>query len=175
MNRKAHTKPVTPQMYRHFAMVTVAATMTVALFNNGESRDAVAREVAVHQRSATPAGSALVRRDGKPPAPKYSSDDVGFDADFGQPTDRVGATPQDSGYSPADYVARPNGGAPTGFTRYGVSAEAWATLTPEMRKVLIAREKARLAAAATPERERQVDALLAASRARSGAAASTND
>jgi hypothetical protein len=169
MVRKAHTKPVTPQMYRHFAAVTLAATLMMALFSNGDSREAVAHEVAT--RAAPP--PKLQRRDGKPPVRHDDGGSDGFDAEYGLPMDRFGATPQGTSLAFGDERRRT--GFPAGFTQYGVSSEVWATLTPDQQKALMAKRKAELDSAATPERKRQIDALMAASRARSGASGTAAD
>ena len=99
----------------------------------------------------------------------------GFDAGFGQPMDRAGAEVQGSGLSPADYAPRQGSGIPAGFTQYGVTADVWATLTPDQQKALVEKKKAEQAASAAPERKQQIDALMAASRARSGAAGKPTD
>jgi len=173
MNRKAHTRPVTPQMYRHFAILTIAATMTLALFSNGENRKAVAREVAAHEAKPFAEGGSLVRHDGRPPAPRdASSGDDTFDDTFGQPMDRAGATP---GGTFLGSGAAPGSGMPAGFTQFGVPASVWATLTEGQRKALVDRRKAEQDAAASPDREKQIDALMAASHARSGAGGPATD
>lgn len=49
MSRIARTLPVSPQMYRHFAVITVAITICVALFADGETRATVVDEVEKQQ------------------------------------------------------------------------------------------------------------------------------
>lgn len=43
---------IPPKMYRHFAVVTVLLTACIALFADGERRDAIAEEVAEQQQRA---------------------------------------------------------------------------------------------------------------------------
>jgi len=169
MVRRAQAKPVTAQMYRHFAIVTVAITLGVGVFADGENRKAVASEV----RAAAPAPRAgpteLVRHDNR--ARSFSSSDEA-PGKFGQPMDVAGATAQD-GIIPGDVPDRPET-LPGAFTQYGVPLATWAALTANERTALIARRKAEAAAAQAPERAQQIDTLLAASRERSGTAESAD-
>lgn len=45
MNPAARTLPIPPSLFRHFAMITIAITGCVALFADGESREAIAAEI----------------------------------------------------------------------------------------------------------------------------------
>jgi hypothetical protein len=67
---------------------------------------------------------------------------------------------------PDDVAFEAGLGAPSGYTVYGVSEDVWAGLSAEERKQLIARYEAEQAAARSPERASQIEALHAASRAR---------
>jgi hypothetical protein len=169
MVRKAQSQPVTAQMYRHFAILTVAITAALALFVDGESREAVASEI-VKQRPAQPGGQVgmLVRKQTRP-SQGFGPDET-FDSSFGAPMDGGDAF-SDSGIIPPDF-AESVVGLPDGFTPYGVSAAEWAKLTPEQRKALIARLEAERTAAQSPERSAQIESLAAASRARAGQSAS---
>jgi hypothetical protein len=169
MVRKAHTAPVTAQMYRHFAAVTLAATVAVAMFASGENREAAAAEVA--HATAKPVGpkpdaTGFVRPRGAAPAGAAPSNGDGFTGTFGQPMERQSGN-VNTGFIPGQYD--PSTGVPAGYTQYGVSEEVWAALSPDQKKTLAARKKAEQEAAGTQERARQVANLLAASRARSGA------
>ena len=165
MVRRAQPKPVTAQMYRHFAVFTVAITLAVGVFADGESRKAVASEV----RAAAPKPHAgpveLIRHDNHSRG-TFSSDGEAT-GDFGKPTDLTGATAQD-GVIPGDSTAHGVGQMPSQFTQYGVPITTWASLTPEQRKALIAKRQAEEKAAKAPERAEQISNLLAASRERSG-------
>jgi len=50
MARAAPTLPISPRLFRHFAVITVAITACVAMFADGEGREAIANEVAVRQK-----------------------------------------------------------------------------------------------------------------------------
>jgi len=167
MVRRAQSNAVTAQMYRHFAVLTVGVTLAVGVFADGESRKAIASEA----RAAAPAPKAgpteLVRKDSR--AHGSFASDEGFDQNFGAPMDSAGASAQD-GVLPDNLTQSPDPGVPAGFTQYGVSSAVWASLTEDQRKALMARQKAERAAAEAPERAKQIEDLLAASRARSGTA-----
>ncbi len=156
-------------MYRHFAILTVAVTLVVGVFADGETRKAVASEVRAAPRSAHAGPTQLVRKDSA--ARGHFSSDAGLDTTFGAPTDTIGAAAHD-GIVPGGLASADTGAAPAGFSQYGVSAEIWAALTDEQKQTLMARRKAERAAAQAPERAAQIDGLLAASRARSGEATS---
>lgn len=172
MVRAAHTAPVTAGMYRHFAAVTIAATLLMALFSDGETRKAVAREAARSESSA-PRGNPndIIRKDA--PARGSFGTDEWVSAGYGQPAGFTGTT-RGSALIPGETGAAPSG-LPVGRTIFGVSAEAWDALGEEQRKALIARRQAELKAARDPRRAEQIDALLAASRARAGGAGDLTD
>ena len=167
MARRVQTRAVTAQMYRHFAALTLAVTLVVGLFADGESRKAVASEVAKPRPAPRAGPAALARKDTRTQG--GFADDTGFDGTFGAPMDLAGATAQD-GWLPVDLQLGPGEGMPGGYNEYGVSAEVWASLTPAQKQALIARHKAELAAAQAQERRTDISRLLAASRARSGEA-----
>lgn len=152
-------------MYRHFAMLTVAVTLAVGVFADGESRKAVASATQPRAIRSQPAD--LVRHDRRALG-TFSSDGTGS-GQFGEPMDIAGAKLQD-GIIPGNAGPREAAAVPSGFTQYGIDARTWARLTEEQRKALIARRKAELEASETPERLAQARTLLAASRERSGEA-----
>lgn len=165
MVRKAQSQPITAQMYRHFAVLTVAVTAALALFADGENREAVAGEIA-KQRPAQAGGKVgtFVRKQTRP-ASGFGPDET-FDGAFGAPMDGDAFSP--SGLVPSDFALSDELGLPEGYTIYGVSAADWAKLTAEEKKALIARHEAERTAAGSPERAEQIEALAAASRARAG-------
>ena len=64
MARREQSTAVTAKMYRHFAVLTVAVTLMVGLFADGETREAAASEVRavpLSPQSARP--TQLVRKD----------------------------------------------------------------------------------------------------------------
>ena len=168
MVRKAQSQPVTARMYRHFAIFTVAITAAMALFADGENREAVASEIA-KQRPVQPGGAVgtLVRKELRPTG-GFGPDET-FDSSFGAPADGSGAS--QTGFIPSDFAPDQGNGLPEGYTIYGISAADWAKLTEEQKKALIARYEAEQAAAESPARTEQIESLVAASRARAGRAA----
>jgi hypothetical protein len=166
MARRAPPATVTPRMYRHFAVLTLAITLVVGVFADGENRKAAASEVRAAQDAPSQSASTeLVRKDGA--AHGRFSDEAGFDGPFGAPMDTAGAEAHD-GIVLAELADASGGGVPAGFNRYGIADDVWAALTDEQKRTLIARREAEEAAAQAPDRMAQIDDLLAASRARSG-------
>ncbi|ANY20558.1 hypothetical protein A6F68_02054 [Tsuneonella dongtanensis] len=169
MVRKATAKPVTAQMYRHFAAVTIVCTLALAMFANGDARDAVAREVAVSQAPAEAHPTELVRK-GDGQGRGFGSEE--FDGSYGQPTDGDfgGAN---SGIIPPDASGSVIG-MPAGFNMYGISNEAWARLSEEQKRKIIADHARSQREAIAPGRATQIESLLDASRARSGEASAAD-
>ena len=149
MARRIDKKPVTGAMYRHFAAVTLVCTLALAMFVDGESREAVAREVdqapAMERRQAKDTPLALVRKN------LGGSADAGggFDGTFGQPMDTVGATAGD-GVIPEFAPATPGSGLPSGYNTLGISNAEWAAFTEEQKRKLLAAKKASETPAAQP-------------------------
>jgi hypothetical protein len=50
MARATPTLPISPRLFRHFAVITAAISACVAMFADGEGREAVANELAERQR-----------------------------------------------------------------------------------------------------------------------------
>jgi hypothetical protein len=155
---------VPPKLYRHFALVTVLLTGSVAMFADGENREAAAAQVEQREDPAAPSQQTLAA----PARPKprnaaerhqgfvQSGGFDGFDASFGRPMDKaVGSL--------ATYTNRlgPEG-AQTGY-----SETYLASLDPVERKLLLD-ELEQDGMLAPGERERKAAALVAASEARSG-------
>lgn len=166
MARRIDKKPITGAMYRHFAAVTLFCTLALAMFADGENREAVAREVDQSVTADTARAKAtpiqLVRKN------LGGSADAGggFDGTFGQPMDTAGAAARD-GIIPTAMPAASGSGLPSGYNTLGISSEVWAALSDEQKKKLMAAHKAAEAAAAQEERGDQIESLLAASRERS--------
>lgn len=169
MARRTQNKNIASRMYRHFAAVTIVSTMVMALFADGESRNAVAREAIKPTSTASASTSQrpsvlLVKHSLS--RGSFSSGDE-FDGSYGQPMD--GSSSDFGGSLPDDVAVLPGSGMPAGFTTYGVPASEWEKLTEEQKKKLIARYRAAKKAEMEPDRAKQVDTLLAASMERSGA------
>ncbi|WP_338465742.1 hypothetical protein RXV95_09140 [Novosphingobium sp. ZN18A2] len=160
---------ISPKMYRHFAIATIAIAAIVAMFADDSHRQAVAANI--HQRERK---VALQRQE---------RDKLGI-------TYKVGATPKEPAHwgsespgnfgSPTIHVAGDGGSAvystaadfgPGGHLQ--IDRAAIARMTPLQRAAYFKRleEERRREEAEGPSRptEAQVDSLIAASAARSGA------
>ena len=157
---------IPPRMYRHFALATVALTAAVAMFAEGESREARAAHVEAQQAPRPePVVEALqppiVRR--KPARRAQFLQNTGghdgFDTSFGAPMERTFAS--QSAHAPT---------AASEATQAGYSDRYLASLDPEERDLLLQGLKDE-GVLSPRERERKSAALVAASQARSGASA----
>ena len=161
--RRKMSSVIPPEIYRHFAMVTVLLTTGIAMFAEGENREAAVIDTAPAEAS-TPAYAAaapepaIVRR---PPARRSSSGRSGFDgfdASFGPPMDTpLGST---GAYASASLTET----APTGYSERYLES-----LSAEERNLLLA-GLATEGLLSPEERQRKSAALIAASESRSGSA-----
>lgn len=89
--RRNTTGPITSEMYRHFATVTVALTALVAFFANGESHKATASASQSHRAQPAPAPKQQFEipqdRDAGRDSGSFGSDD---NDGFGQPMVEAG-------------------------------------------------------------------------------------
>ncbi|WP_095011139.1 hypothetical protein [Tsuneonella mangrovi] len=167
------TKPI--QIYRHFAVVTIAATLLLAVFADGEKREAIAGEIKAHAQatsaqthdSSVRMTAGLIDRRTGTPGTFGSDDNIGY----GQPTDTGGASIGDSGFDPS--YSDPDSGSggqvmPTGINKYGISDADWAKMSTAQRKEIIDRYNAERKAEASDTRQQQIADLMAQSSARSG-------
>jgi hypothetical protein len=158
--RRTVTPAIPPSMYRHFAIVTLALTTGLAMFAQGENREAQAAHVARPQ-PAKPAAPAVLATASPSAASQVSpgawGSDSEFDNSFGKPMENLidGAS---SLIPDLDAIAAP-----------GYSPEYLASLSAEEREMLLQglQDNGMLAPDVQEER---VTALNAASRRRSGAA-----
>jgi hypothetical protein len=174
------TSPITPKMFRHFAAVTIVVTLLLAVFADGENREAitdgVSDGIAARQESER-VEQAQVAKFGQPklfartPSRRasggggYEGGD-GFDGSYGSPTDRTGQ------YARTTAVWRgrvdPNAAVPGSYARYGIPQAEWDRMSEaEREEYLRARMPAKPPVSATQHR-REVEGLLAASAARAG-------
>lgn len=173
---KISTPALTPKMYRHFAVITLVSTLLMAVFSDGESREAVAAEMAARQRQAE-LQKASQEKYGKPSLIRADEESGGggggsgwsdSGGDYGEPMDAAGSRVQrisNFGAAPA----RADGGyAPEAYAQYGISQAELAQLSPDERAALLARVRAGGMAVDPRERQRQIDALLSSSRNRAG-------
>jgi hypothetical protein len=152
-------------MYRHFALVTVLLTASIAMFADGENREAAAAQIEDRPEPQPTRPDAVLQ----PPAPRENRDTAsrrarfvdsngfnGFDPSFGAPMDKPMG-------SLATYARRL---APE-IAQAGYSDTYLASLSAEERDLLSdgLEQEGMLSPA---ERERKTAALVAASEARSG-------
>lgn len=158
------------KMYRHFAVVTVAATAVLAMFADGENRQSLKENM---EAAAKPAphndhlGEAkLVRRDPHATTPgSFGSDS----ASYGAPMDQAGSQIDSSGVD-FDSSDLPPASVPSSYnTEYGVPEDVLAKLTPEQKEDLLKRIKKARFGENAEQRQEQIARLKAASQARAGA------
>lgn len=163
-----HFLGIDPKMYRHFAVATIAISAVIAIFADGESQEAMARNqrhTELKQAETEKFGRTRLvdkRDDGR----KGRSSGGGFNGEFGAPMDGSPPGGGNSGFIPANVVLAPSP------IMIEPDQAAMARMTPAQRKAYLKRLE--------EERERrmnegpvlptaaQVSALAAASAARSG-------
>lgn len=172
-------RTVDPTMYRHFAVITIALTLTLGIFADGEGRQAVAngvsREIAERQESrrvqeaqvAKFGKAELIRRSPAKSRGASGGDSDGFDPHYGQPSDRAGSL---SG-SGAVWTGRINPSAkiPGAYAPYGIPQAQWDAMSEEERAAILANGPRSQPVSAAQHR-RDVAGLMAASAARAGEA-----
>lgn len=170
MVRKRKPQTSNVKMYQHFAIITVAATGLLAMFADGENREAMAEEI-VEEGQMLVSGEAeesqgLRRRTTRSPNAASSWGDDSSNIAYGQPMDTTGGSVSDSGVAPTSNAGSLNG--PSLFAalaELGISREEFEQMTPQERRSARARAEAK--------RKEQARTLLAASRARSGSGSSS--
>lgn len=161
-----HILGIDPKMYRHFAMITIAISTVVAVFANGETQEAIARN-----DQHTEMKQAEVKRFGKAKIGDNRSADAkrgsgGFRGTFGEPMDGTSSPGGNSSYVPASMALGP---MPIVIE---VDRAALAKMSPEQRKAYLKaleeeRQRRMREGPFMPSRE-QVSSLAAISAARSG-------
>jgi hypothetical protein len=173
---KISTPAVKPEMYRHFAVLTVAITLVLMIFSDGENREAIAAEVEAQQDADA---AKLAASQPKYGAPRFKQrqkasrwrefNDSG--GRFGEPTDFTGSRVQRVGPLDLPDPERLGGEfTPQDYARFGISQQELAALSPAEREKLLARLRAGGMATDPEERARQIEKLLASSAQRSGGA-----
>lgn len=172
---KISTPMLKPGMYRHFAVLTVAVTLMLVIFADGENRQAVAAEIEAQQNAEVARIARSKPRYGTPrlqqrqQAARYDDFIEGDGGNFGDPTDFEGSRVQKVGDLDLPVSARLGGEfTPQDYARYGISEKELAALSPAEREKLLAKLRAGGLPADPAQRKRQIDALLAASASRSG-------
>ncbi len=175
MARRAKQQTISPKLYRQFAAVTVAITLTIAIFADGESRQAIADEVAERDRKPA-AREANADRFGAPklivekPKRAQARDSFGTgQTTFGQPTlnpSRGGVASSQSGSGSGRVSAVTGTARERTLSDFGISDEEIASLSPEERAAFLQRLlNERYGRSSAVDR-----AMIAKSRARSGTA-----
>ena len=160
---RALPSAVPPKMYRHFALVTVALTAGVAMFADGENREARATQVEERaEPGAAPQGAAKVAepaiaRGTRRLRHRFEQEMGEFDTSFGAPMDRALG-------SLGTYTAE----MASEVAQAGYSDAYLSSLGADERDLLF-EGLAREGLLSQDERERRSAALIAASEARSGA------
>lgn len=103
--RRSSPSPIPPSMYRHFAAITLALTMGLAMFANGENHEARATQIdQVEVEVAAQEEPARIVKAPKASAPAAASSQwysEALDSAFGQPMDRpLGSS--NSGFIPEE-------------------------------------------------------------------------
>lgn len=169
MARRAKQAGLNARMYRHFAVVTLCLTGALAIFADGEKRDAVAGELAKREQRAE-LKRAEIEKFGKPRLvihPRQPHASAGFDyggsaGKFGEPMDRAGSHAQDiADFRPRNSTTRV--GADIDYAALGLTRAEFERLDPSEQEALL-REFRRLRAG-------QARSLLQGSLARGGGSA----
>jgi hypothetical protein len=171
---KLSTPALNPALYRHFAVLTVACTLVLAIFSDGENREAVATEIRAQHTAEVARMTASTPRYGKPTLKKAPQvgrftglGDTGVH--FGDPMDFTGSKVQRVGKLDLPAPARLGEQfAPQDYARFGISKEELAALSPAEREKLLARLRAGGLPSDPKERQKMIEKLLAASATRSG-------
>ena len=162
---RALPSAIPSKMYRHFALVTVLLTTGVAMFAEGENREALAAQVEEHdappQESAGEVPKATIARRA-PQHHRFGQDIDGFDVVFGAPMDRALGSFGTYTTAVASEVAQA-----------GYSDAYVASLDPQERDLLL-KGLANEGLLSPEQRERTSAALTAASQVRSGGSAAND-
>lgn len=163
-----HFLGIHPKMYRHFAMATVTISAIIAIFADGESQEAVARnERHTEMKQAEEERFGKTRLiDKRDDGGKRRSSGGGFNGEFGAPMDGSSSGGGNSSFIPANMILAPS---PIVIEP---DQKAMAKMTAAQRKAYLKRleeERARrMNGGPVLPTTAQLSALAAASAARSG-------
>ncbi|WP_374405546.1 hypothetical protein [Pelagerythrobacter sp.] len=154
------------KMYRHFAVVTVCLTAGLAIFADGESRQAVADEIAAHE-AQTDLERAEVAKFGQPklligsgqPAQSASFDYGGGGGAYGAPMDPLGGSDRSASSAPRRNTTT-RAGTGIDYAALGLSKAQFDELDPATQQELLRQFH--------ETRARQTRSLLEGSAARGG-------
>jgi hypothetical protein len=94
------TPALTPKMYRHFAVVTMMGTVLLAMFSNGENRQAISDRIEAEQAAAKARRDAMRAKYGTPKLTIADNSSAGANIqfnDYGDSSDGFGAPMDASG------------------------------------------------------------------------------
>lgn len=170
MARRANNTAINAKMYKHFAIFTVIATAMLALFAEGENRQAMAEELSelekkreAHEQSKQAAyGKPILKRKEPKKTARFAHDHV----PFGTPTTRTGTSVRYSSALPL----RPEGNLVNdeAFAEFGIPLETLKGMPEKQRAALLKRLRDNRYGTSPEEREKQLAALIKASANRSG-------
>lgn len=173
MARVAPPLPVSPKLFRHFAVITVVVTACVAMFADGEGREAIAAQVAERQKQnellvaeAKTVGQRTIglkkikASKGAVALANASIDDFDTGGEFGAPMESAGGL---SSYGDS----MPSSPGPHGQI---ADSSPLSVLPPHARQT----KRPTVAKPKRPSQE-QLQQLMDASSRRSGASASSSD
>jgi hypothetical protein len=178
------TQPIDAKMYRHFAVITVAITLTIGVFADGEGRQALANgvseEVAERQEAARVAQAQvdkfgkpeLIRRSPPKPRGDWGYGDT-FDSSYGQPND--GSASSSVGSAVWRGRSNPNAKVPGAYTPYGIPQAQWDAMSEEEREAFLGKRPKPQPIVSAAQHQREVNGLMAASAARAGEASEGGD
>jgi hypothetical protein len=160
-----------PKVYRHFAVVTVAVTTLMAVFADGENRQAISSTVEERQHDQQ-----LKRKEAEKfgqPVLKMEQDDSGggrFASD--SETGGGGGLANDGGGHSSRYgsVAEVVGPqmVPAGYRQHSLTDEQLAQLSPEEREALLDRMREARLGSSAQQRQQDLSRMMQASARRSG-------
>lgn len=159
------TPTIPAKMYRHFALVTLALTAGIAMFAEGENREAAAAQIDDRRERKPQAqmsreiarSPASGRSKPEPRRGRFAEDHEVFSRSFGQPMERPAI----------QFVGGDVLGVAAGGESGGYSESYLATLSEEQRALLLAGLQ-REGLLSPGERQRRAESLVAASARRSG-------
>jgi len=171
---------ITPKVYRHFAAITVAVTLTLGFFANGEGRQALADEVSQQQQKvelqreqvARFGQAKLIQRQPKRTRDWAAQGGGDFDADYGSPSDS-GAATRVSGTWQGRVGS--NSKMPGSYAPYGISQAEWEAMSNGQREAFLRARTGSQPTLSAAQQQNATERLLAASAARAGEAGETDD
>ena len=169
---------VNAKVYRHFAAITFAVTLSVALLANGEVRQTVGDGISQEQETVrlrdadTKKFGARKLGTGRLGGGSQSGFGEDYDPGYGATSDSTGSLPTSFGAGNADDSDFPAASDATAAQPAVLSPDEVAQLTPDEQHAYINRMRNRKAGAKRADEPRDLAAIEAGSRARSGSSAS---